>query len=268
MFLFYTAFVAVCYLICETSRNKLFVFFICIFFIFVSSWYFGFRDIGYGTDTSSYLDAYNNMSLDSPFRNLNWEVGYVYYMWVVKSLGLSFQWFQFILSFIFLSLVLYFSFVFSKKYWLGFFFVVSSPFFLTLLINIQRQGVAASIVLLAMIYFARGRFVFSVFLGFMSGLFHISAVLFFCIVVGVSIVILKRSYLVLGIFLTLSLVFFFKPEVSVPVVNVFNLGGFEAKVQSRWQDYILSSNRANIGISFFFYFIVLIFFGFYPGFIE
>ena len=109
---------------------------------------------------------------------------------------------------------------------------------------------------------------FSVFLGFMSGLFHISAVLFFCIVVGVSIVILKRSYLVLGIFLTLSLVFFFKPEVSVPVVNVFNLGGFEAKVQSRWQDYILSSNRANIGISFFFYFIVLIFFGFYPGFIE
>ncbi|WP_227009210.1 EpsG family protein [Pseudoalteromonas phenolica] len=127
-----------------------------------------------GTDTSSYLNIFNNLDL----YNEQIEIGFVYLNEIVRYFGLNFS-FLLLLSAL-ISLILYF---YSLYRFLGFgvvlfsFLIIYCDLYLYFNFSGIRQGIALSIALLAG-YFSFKKNLFSYLIAvFVATLFHKSAII-------------------------------------------------------------------------------------------
>ncbi|QHI27674.1 EpsG family protein [Acinetobacter haemolyticus] len=211
--------VVVSVLSCEIKKdillqNKLgnyFVFFPLIFLILLV----GLREYNVGTDTGNY---YNGLWLGEPELNFNSEFLFDLLVILLRNFDLSYTFFLFLVSFLF-YVFLYgalkkYTKQFKSNLFFAFFTCISLFFFLSMSINVIRQGVSLSILLFSYTLWVERKSIFWVlFFVFLALAFHLTSIIPILIFI-VSIFFSGYKY-----FNFLVLIYFF-----MILVSYFNYG--------------------------------------------
>ena len=129
--------------------------FTIIFFSIVFIYLFGGRNFSIGTDTNIYLNTFYNISKYSGFEEAK-DIGFNFYLLFLSYITSDKQVFLYIMAITFIfPLSTAFCLLPQRSRYLTFFSFVSFFFFQDMGINILRQGIAVSLLLLAIVIFEK-----------------------------------------------------------------------------------------------------------------
>ena len=134
----------------------------------------GLRAQDVGTDTISYYQIYDNYTAGT--YNIIKDIGFYLFVKIVSVFGK--EYFLFFCAFLFVMPIAY---VFTKKTskgsYLAFVFFISSFYFINMGINVMRQGIAISLVILFFYFYLHKAKKISYILALLSILFHFSVLI-------------------------------------------------------------------------------------------
>lgn len=217
------------------------------------------RDYTFGSDTLSYYSAYNDANDLTQFldNSNSYEVGFNFILSLCKSLGLSFQFFLFLVN---LIISLMFLFGFKRKtsvYLLATATLLVSKPMIGFSTNIVRQGIALAIVFYCFSQYRAGSFKRTLFL-FFPLFFHLSS-LYTILLVIISTRIKVINFKILSSLAISSMLIFLLFDLN-SIFEFMIESQFSDKFSARGQAYLEDENQINIGIGFFTSISVLIFY--------
>ena len=160
-------------------RSRVILYLTLLVLVLFSAYFVGWRDLTIGTDSESYVDIYNQITLFGPIR---WEPGFHVFVGIFKYFNFSHQYF---FSFLYICSVIlfYLSFInlnneVTDRYGISYLFIFllflfSSSWFLSATLNGLRQGFGLALVYYSIShYFKYKTRVFSFVLFFLGCSFH------------------------------------------------------------------------------------------------
>jgi hypothetical protein len=237
----------------DEKVNFLFLFSI----IAVISIFVGYRDLSIGTDTAQYFSVYTYFRADYYGYQTNYELLYESLIRGAKLLELNFFQFQTLVVFFILLIIFLAIKNLTKDYIFIYLIIIVSPSLFSLLVNIQRQGLAVAFFLLSFSYYINCRIKLAILILLLSALSHKSVVLFVFFIIPVY----TLYYYKFGFYKTLIITLVFCLCVSMNIDLIFQaiksivptgLDRFLDVLIAKGETYIdESASKAKVGIGIF-----------------
>ncbi|WP_210608811.1 EpsG family protein [Priestia flexa] len=193
------------------NKQKHFLYFACIVLFLVS----GLRDVTVGSDTVSYIEAFNFIKGNSLSQSLDlyFEKGYILYNYIISRFFSSPQLLLIISSFITILLIGKFIYKNSKNAYLSIYLFITLMYYYSSM-NILRQYIAVSIIAFGYEYVKKRKFLRYLLCIVIAALFHNTALMAIVIYYLYG---LKFSFKKLILFFLSTLVIYF---MFVPFFNI------------------------------------------------
>ena len=191
-----------------------------------------------GTDTMTYFYQYIDAEKILFIKSNNSESGFLYFNYFLRKMGVSFQWYLFIISSFFIfSISLLFK-KFSKNFFLSFYLHITIGLFAMAMSGL-RQTIAISLTILSFILLMKGKKILPFLLIIAGYYFHHSIIFFFLAfpVIFSKIKLSRKSAIITYCF---SIFLFALKDIVKFIVEYFNLIGYESI--SRYERYFAEEN--------------------------
>jgi hypothetical protein len=221
--------------------------FICLFL----SLFWASRDSIVGSDTSSYQEIFSSVLsiADAIPEKDNIDYGYKIYIATIKLFTSDIYVFQLVTLFVIYFCLLFALKMFTSLYFEVFVLTILSKSFLMYVVNIQRQGIALSISMLAIALLVKGRYLCFCMVSLVSFFFHSSSIMFTAMAFMIWLFKGNRYLLVFFFFLMICIFISIKSHLILPIMGMVSVDTQEfMKLLSYMQ---ASQDGVSLGIGFF-----------------